>query len=101
MYLVVSFHSRPPDKVKAICREQESCAGLVIRNLFKNLIHVGNVIGVEWVREIDNLIAWIVGVRLRIWRVREYQSIVTQKLRRPLEVRTLNHGKRRSLHLLH
>src|SRR5260370_41060412 len=100
MYLVVFFHSRPPDKVKATCREQESCAGLVIRNLVKNLIHVGNVIGVEWVREIYNLIAWIVCVRLRIWLVSDDESLVTQKLRRTLEDQTLNHGKRRSLHFV-
>jgi len=63
MYLVFLFDRRPPDKVQALWREQESGARLVILNLFANLSYVGKGNGLEWIREIDNLIVWIVCVR--------------------------------------
>ncbi len=88
VYLVFLFNSRPPDKVQAVCCEQERCARLVIRNLFKNLLYVSNGIGVEWIREIDNLIVWIVCIGLRIRLISGYESIVTQTLRRALDVQT-------------
>jgi len=56
MYFVFLFDSRPPDKVQAIWREQESGARLVILNLFANLFCVGKGNGLEWIREIDNLV---------------------------------------------
>ncbi len=49
MDVVFLFHGRQPDKVQAICREQESSARLIIRNLFINLLYAGNGIGVEWI----------------------------------------------------
>ena len=68
MYLVFLFHSWPPDNVQAICRKQESCARLVVRYFFESLLHLGNGIGVDGVREVDNLIVWIVCVS-------DYESI--------------------------
>jgi len=43
---VFLLHSRPPDKVQAICREQERGARLMIRNFLTNLLHfIGAGIG--------------------------------------------------------
>ena len=36
---VFLLHCRPPDKVQAICREQERGARLMIRNFLANLLH--------------------------------------------------------------
>src|ERR1700730_4791704 len=87
-------------KVQAISREQESATRLVIRNPLKNLVYVTNGIRVEWIREIDNLIVWIVRVRLHIRLISDYKSIVTQTSRRGLAVQTLNRAQRRNLYLV-
>src|SRR5258708_1326941 len=100
MYLVFLFDSRPPDKVQAIGREQESGARLVILNLFANLFYVGKGNGLEWIREIDNLIVWIECVRSHVRLISDYESIVTQTLRRALEAHTLNDVKRRNLYFV-
>src|ERR1700746_3321216 len=93
MYLVFLFHSWPPDNVQAICRKQESCARLVVRYLFKNLLHLDNGIGFDGVREGDHLIVWMVGVS-------DYESIATQPLRQALIVQALNFVKRRGLYFV-
>src|SRR5258708_11061977 len=98
MYLVFLFHSRPPDKVQAVWREQERCARLVIRNLLKNVLHVAHGIGVEWIREIDDLIVWIACSRLR--SISDYESIVTQTLGRALEFQPWNHLEGRDFYFV-
>src|SRR5258708_5446713 len=98
MYLVCLFHSRPPDKVQAVWCEQERCARLLIRNLFENLLYVANGIGVEWIREIDDLIVWIACSRLR--SISDYESILTQTLGRALEFQPWNHLEGRDLYFV-
>src|SRR6266404_1657414 len=100
MYFVFLFYSRPPDKVQAVWCEQERCARLVIRNLFKNVLYVANGIGVEWIREIDKLIVRIACVRLRTGLLSDHETIASQALRRALDSQTWNRLKCWSLYLV-
>lgn len=97
---VLIFNCWPPDKIQAVCGEQESGTRLVIPNFFTNLLHIIDAIGFTRTRVFDNLVIRIVFVGLRACLIGDYESIISKTPCRALQFQPWNYLNCRSLWLV-
>src|ERR1700692_1989979 len=86
---VFLLHSRPPDYVQPVLCKDESCARLVICDFFKNQLQIGNGVGLDWIRDINDFLIWVDCDRWHIRPIGDQKYVVTQALRETLDIQAL------------